>query len=116
MNAKYGGAYYLDSTGKWRYVHNNKPVPGASTYIAPDGEITMNAPELLAHQVCSVGWVADWLGVKRPTVWKMLQRKDICEPQLSVDGSWVWSLPILEHWKAQRPGKGANLRGRGTAA
>lgn len=115
MKYFYGEAYYCDSAGKWRYAHDKSVVPGASTYVSPIGEVTMNAPELLAHQMLDTASLARLLNVETKSIATMLWRDGLPAAQCRRGNSPLWAVPIIEYWRKGRPGKGANLKKKAAA-
>lgn len=113
----YANAYYRDEEGEWFYVHNDEPVPGAGDYYR-DGprKIEMAAPELLVHQMLDTTDIAALAGIDRRSVSRELSRGRLPLPQFRFGNTPLWARPIIDHWLANRPGRGAHLRNRGTAA
>jgi hypothetical protein len=113
----YANAYYRNEQGEWFYIHNNEPVPGAGDHHRDNSrKVEMAAPELLVHQMLDTDDVAAYAGIERRSVSRELSRGRLPLPQARVGKSPLWARPIIEHWHANRPGRGAHLRNRGTAA
>lgn len=109
----YGKAYYWDGQS-FRYAHNDVKVPGANAYVDDNtGELHMDARELLADRMLDINGLAKYLDILPTSVPAMMTRGQLPEPQIRIGKSPLWARPIIEHWKTTRPGRGANLRGRG---